>query len=74
MDVSLQSRIRCVHRSSAFGLSLFNIFINSLDEDIKLVLVKSAADTKLETQLMFWKAESGFPRANCVIWLPKMLT
>ena len=32
-------------RSSAFGPFLFNMFINSLDEDVKIVLVNSAVDT-----------------------------
>lgn len=33
--------------SLTFGLFLLNIFINILDENVKIVLVKSAVDTKL---------------------------
>lgn len=47
MGVNRQGRIRGAPRGSAFGLLLFNIFINSLDEDVKIMLVKSAVDTML---------------------------
>lgn len=46
MDVSSQAKIRsvCLERSWPF---LFDVFINSLDEDIEIMPVKSAVDTKL---------------------------
>lgn len=41
----MPGRVGRVLRGSAFGLALCNTFINSLDEDVKIVLVNSVVDT-----------------------------